>query len=160
MHLTHSHDFARFALVIGEVDLGESFVQSLRHWCARSERPSDLRLWEVFLALDVTTPVGVCGWYQTRAMPPHLAWLSWLGVRHSLRRCGAGGAMLTALVQLARTTPGLTELWVYTDAVDPSIHRFYERAGFRCAGTGGNVAPHAGLAAEDKVFCLQLAPLG
>ena len=34
--------------------------------------------------------------------------------------------------------------------------RFYERAGFRCAGTGSSVPPHAGLTDSAKVFCLPL----
>lgn len=156
VQLIQTHDATLFAPVLAEVDMGESFVASLRHWCAHRERPSHLRRWEVFLALDAATPVGVCGWYQTCAMPPHLAWLSWLGIRQSQRRRGAGTAMLTALVELARATPSLTELWVYTAAFDPSLHRFYERAGFRCMGTGSSVPPHAGLAAVDKVFCLPL----
>ena len=156
VQLVQSHDFALFAPVLQEVDFGEPFARSLHHWCRRSERPGDLRRWEVFLALDAATPVGVCGWYQVRAMPPHLAWLAWLGIRHSQRRCGAGAAMLAALVERAQATPGLTELWVYTDPHEPGVHRFYERAGFRCVGTGGSVAPHPGMAATDKVFCLPL----
>ncbi len=156
VQLIQSHDFALFAPVIQEVDFGEPFASSLTHWCARSERPRDLRRWEVYLALDGATPVGVCGWYQTRAMRPHLAWLAWLGIRPAQRRSGAGAAMLATLVKLAQATPGLTELWVYTDANEPGVHRFYERAGFRCVGLGGSFTPHPGMGATDKVFCLPL----
>lgn len=156
MQLIQTHDPTLFAPVIREIDFGEAFTSSLHHWCARSERPADLRLWEVFLALEQSTPIGVCGWYQTTAMPPHLAWLSWLGIRHSHRRRGAGAAMLAALVRLAQATPGLTELWVYTDPAAPDVHRYYERAGFRYVGTGDCVPPHDGLDAAAKVFCLTL----
>ena len=156
VQLIQTHDPALFAPVLQEVAFGEPFAGSLDYWCARSERPDHLRLWEVFLALDAATPVGVCGWYQTRAMPPHLAWLAWLGIRQSHRRHGAGAAMLAALVALARSQPELTELWVYTDPNEPGVHRFYERAGFRCAGTGSSVPPHAGLTDSAKVFCLPL----
>ena len=156
VQLVQSHDFALFAPVIQEVDFGEPLARSLGHWCARSERPSDLRRWEVFLALDAAVPVGVCGWYQTSAMPSHRAWLAWLGIRQSHRRRGAGAAMLAALVDLARRQPALTELWVYTDPNAPSVHRFYERAGFRYMGLGNSVPPHAGLDAQAKVFCLSL----
>ncbi|MEN9575013.1 MAG: hypothetical protein RL514_2868 [Verrucomicrobiota bacterium] len=156
VQLIQTHDAALFAPVLQEVAFGDPFAGSLGHWCTRSERPSHLRLWEVFLALDAGTPVGVCGWYQTRAMPPHLAWLAWLGIRESHRRRGAGAAMLDALVAQARNQPELTELWVYTDPDEPGVHRYYERAGFRCAGIGSSIAPHPGMAATDKVFCLPL----
>ena len=156
VQLIQSHDAALFAPVLREIDFGEAFTSSLHHWCARSERPADLRLWEVFLALDQTTPIGVCGWYQTTAMQSHLAWLSWLGIRQSHRRRGTGAAMLAALVRLAQATPGLTELWVYTDPAAPDVHRFYEHASFRYAGLGNSVPPHAGLDAQAKVFYLSL----
>lgn len=156
VRLIQSRDLTSFIPVIQEVELGDRFLLSMLHWCGIGKRASELQLWEVYLAMSEATPVGVCGLYQNPGMPSHLAWLSWLGVRKSFRQRGAGSSMLTALIALANSKHGFSELWVYTDANDTQVHHFYERAGFQFIGEGGNVAPDVIMSPKDKVFRLHL----
>jgi GNAT superfamily N-acetyltransferase len=159
VRLIQSRDITLFLPIIQDVELGDRFLLSMLHWCGIGKRASELQLWEVYLAMDDAIPVGVCGLYQNPAMPPHLAWLSWLGIRKSFRHRGVGSAMLASLVNLAQSKHRFSELWVYTDAHDISIHQFYERAGFQFVGDGKNVAPDVVMSPTDKVFRRDLAKL-
>lgn len=156
VHLIQSRDIMLFLPVIQEVELGDRFLLSMLHWCGIGKRASELQLWEVYLTMDDAIPVGVCGLYQNPGMPTHLAWLSWLGIRESFRQRGVGSAMLASLVNLAQSKHGFSELWVYTDAKDKSVHRFYERAGFQFVGDGESIAPDVVMSPTDKVFRLSL----
>ena len=156
MLLTQSRDIILFIPVLQEIELGDRFLLSMLHWCGIGKRSTELQFWEVSLAMDGTTPLGVCGLYQNPGMPKHLAWVAWLGIRRSARRQGAGAAMLDALILHARSKHGFSELWVYTDGDKPDVHRYYERGGFRYVGEGGDLAPDVVMSPSDKIFRLDL----
>lgn len=154
--LIQSRDLTLFIPVMREVELGDRFLLSMLHWCGIGKRASELQLWEVYLAMNEGAPMGVCGLYQNPGMPTQIAWLAWLGVRKPFCQRGIGCSMLSALIALAYSKYGLSELWVYTDANDAHVHRFYQRAGFQFVGEGGSVAPDVVMSPNDKVFRLNL----
>ena len=154
--LVATRDIKQFIPVLREVELGDRFLLSILHWCGIGPRTVELPFWKVFLGRKNKTPVGVCGLYRNHGMRENLVWLAWLGIRRPFRRSGLGTEMLSNLIATARSEFQVSEVWVYTDANDIGIHRFYERIGFNFIGEGRTVAPEVVISPSDKVFCLKL----
>jgi GNAT superfamily N-acetyltransferase len=151
VELVSTKQIELFIPILKEIDFGDRFLLSMLHWCGIGRRSTPLDYWQVFLIKAQSEIVGVSGLYRQPGMPSNICWLGWFGIRPKFRRRGFGRATLIAVCNFARHL-GCKELWVYTDAIDTVVAKFYTDLGFKILGPALESAPGQTMDDSDIVL--------
>jgi RimJ/RimL family protein N-acetyltransferase len=151
VELVESRNIESFIPLLREIDLGDSFLLAMLHWCGVGRRATPLDYWQVFLVRHATETVGVIGLYRQRDMDPHTYWVGWFGIRPGFRRRGYGARAIQSLGAIAGSVGGQT-LWVYTEPTNLAAIQFYLQMGFTIVGSAGQCAEGQTMDASDVVL--------
>ena len=133
-------------------EFGDRFLLAMLHWCEIGRRSTPLEYWQVFLIRAQSEIVGVSGLYRQPGMSSNICWLGWFAIRPEFRLRGFGRAAIIAVCDFARHL-SFTELWVYTDATNTIVAKFYTALGFEILGPAIESAP--GRTMEDSDIVLK-----
>jgi len=132
-------------------ELGDRFPVSIKNWCGIGTRPSVLKFWQIYIALQSENSIGITGLYQQPITKKNNVWLGWFGILPSKRGIGMGAKMLYETEKKAAGF-GFSKMHVYTDP-DPSITRkFYEKHGYQLFGKARDVCDEVTNTPEDLVL--------
>jgi RimJ/RimL family protein N-acetyltransferase len=101
--------------------------------------------------------VGSAGMYRDKHLKSaHKAHLWGMYVTPDFRRKGVGVQLVDAVVQYARTRPGVRWLHLAVSSAAPEAKRLYERAGFQSWGTEPEALRHEDHVVDEYHMALQL----
>ena len=116
--------------VLGKIWVPDVTIQRVMQKFA--EHLNDNKLPMTFVALDGTTPVGMCSLRENDGIRPDLTpWLGSLVVEQAYQKQGIGNMLIDSIKNKAKAL-GFAKLYLF--AFDPSLHDYYTRQGWHTIG--------------------------